>query len=531
MNLVRRIVSRPALAGLLFLALTAGAYAQDGRLGKIAILPFSGGSVDEQEGIAELLSFTQEMMQNFSVIPRTGITNAARQEQSFQATSGMTDADTIARLGNQFGADYVMAGSITALGYRNLLIVSIIRIDVIRQVAGVYLIYDSLDALNRDETILKDMAAELVEMTRGAEGGLDRLALLPVELSDGGNKQEGDALAQLLSIHLLRAGKYAVYPRTESLEQVQGEYKTQLEGGVTREDEAVRAGEAENPPYVLSVISRKIGTGTRFNASIIDLELGSAIKGESELYSSMSDGVAAMEFLAMKLSDKEISARDQRARTSSVSAERRTEERAEAARRTDAAIDNFLKNSGIAFGGRLGFGLGGDAPTSPVKDKETGEVKNVKEPILNGGADLALRLYRYFGIQTGVYIIGDFATYTGAYTGAEKEYEKLTIIQIPILIRLEIPILQSLYIAGFGGIGVNAAVATTHAKSANPGGINFIAGGELGAGGTNFSLFTGYQFNGSMSMGSININETMFDYAMAEHILYFGIRIYIPFRK
>jgi hypothetical protein len=104
-------------------------------------------------------------------ILRTGITEAAQQEQSFQATSGMTDADTIAKLGNQFGADYVMAGSITALGSKKLLIVSIIKIDVIRQVAGVYLTYDSLSELSRDKSILNGMAAELVEMARSAGGG------------------------------------------------------------------------------------------------------------------------------------------------------------------------------------------------------------------------------------------------------------------------------------------------------------------------------------------------------------------------
>ncbi|MDR1904998.1 MAG: penicillin-binding protein activator LpoB, partial [Treponema sp.] len=159
MNFVRqaRMLSRALLAGLLFLAFTAGAYAQNGeRLGKIAILPFSGGSVDEQEGIAELLSYTQEIMDNFNVIPRTGITRAAKQEQAFQALSGMTDADTIVKLGKQFGADYVMAGSITSLGNRHLLIVSVIKIDEIRQVAGDYLVYDSLDALNNDEKLRND---------------------------------------------------------------------------------------------------------------------------------------------------------------------------------------------------------------------------------------------------------------------------------------------------------------------------------------------------------------------------------------
>jgi hypothetical protein len=85
----------------------------------------NGGSQDERDGIAELFSFTPQIMRNFTVIPRTTITRAIEQEQSFQLSSGMTDADTMARLGNQFGANYVMAGSITSLGNSRLLIVSI----------------------------------------------------------------------------------------------------------------------------------------------------------------------------------------------------------------------------------------------------------------------------------------------------------------------------------------------------------------------------------------------------------------------
>jgi hypothetical protein len=129
------------------------------------------------------------------------------------------------------------------------------------------------------------------------------LALLPVVFTDSANKEEGDTLAQLLAIYLLRGGKYTVYPRTKNLEQVQSEYETQLRSGLTRADQAVRAGEATNPPYALSVISRQIGGGTRFNASIINLERGSTILGTSEQYAGMSDGITAMESLAIKLSD------------------------------------------------------------------------------------------------------------------------------------------------------------------------------------------------------------------------------------
>jgi hypothetical protein len=531
------------LAGLLFLTFTVGAYAQNKEpLGRIAILPFSGGSRDEQEGIPELLSFTPGLMQNFLVIPRTGITNAARQEQSFQATSGMTNADTIAKLGNQFSADYVMAGSITSLGSKNLLIVSIVKIDAIRQVAGVYLTYDSLDELNRDDTIMQVMAAELVEMVRRAANGLDRLALLPVELADGGNTQEGDALAQILAIHLLNIGKYGVYPRTGTLDQVQSEYRTQLEGGVTREDEAVKAGSAVNPSYVLSVISRKIGTGTRFNASIIDLERGISIEGNSEQYANLSDGITAMEFLAMKLSGQEVSEVARTMRTRTVEEEINDETRAERARARAVAMDNFLKNAGIAIGGWYGFGLSGTA-TKRVRSTDTtanltiNGVKYKQDSGSYGGANVELRLFRYFGIQTGISGITDYAPYTPQ--SGVKQYAKLSFIQIPILARFnfsstdlydspnpEIGLLFSI----FGGLGINTAVNSPETESADPGGTSLIAGLEVGIGGQKFGVFTGYQWNGA-NAGSLTVNGVSYIYTRGNHIMYLGAKFYLPFRN
>jgi TolB-like protein len=559
MNFVRQIASPATVAGLVFMMLAAGVHAQSGRSldRRIAILPFYGGSIGEQEGIPELFMNSREVRNNFLPIPRTGIIAAARQEQSFQALSGMTDADTIAKLGEQLNADYVMAGSITSLGSKNLLIVSIVKIDVIRQVAGVYLTYDSLDELNKDERILENMAAELIAMERKAEDNLDMLALLPVELSEGGNKQEGDALAQLLAIHLLRAGKYAVYPRTKTLEQVQSEYETQLKGGVTREELAVKAGEAVNPPYVLSVISRKIGTGTRFNASIIDLEGGYVVEGASELYANMTDGITAMEFLAMQLSGKEVSQRERDRRSSAVNSEtkaRETEERtriqaeeraanqANARRAWAKTMDKFLQSSGIAFGGWLGFGIGGTGmkPDESGSTTINGDIYG-EDAGFAGGGNLELRLYRYIGIQTGVNSVTNYAPYT--LPGGNELYAKLTTVQIPILVRVNLIFSeQGMGFAGFAGLGMNIATPDiAYATTADPGKISFIAGGEyilapLG----NLELSLGYQWNGGIDDGSLTVavgnvgggtSNISQDYRQGSHTIYAGIRYHLPFRK
>jgi hypothetical protein len=260
-------------------------------------------------------------MGGFTVIPRTAVTRAISAEQGFQL-SGMTDSETITRLGNQFGADYVMAGSITSLEKSKLLIVSIVKIDVIQQVAGAFLVYNTLDELNKNKALIEKMAGELASLMKKDTGKMDKLAVLPVEFAGGANKEEGDVLAQLLSIYLIQNGKYAVYPRTKTLEQVQSEYKTQL-SGITRESEAAAIGRGVNPQYVLSTVSRMIGSSKRFNASVINLEGGDQTAGDSEQYSTLRDGLYAMGFLAKKLSGVQITEQERNRRLSSMDAAER----------------------------------------------------------------------------------------------------------------------------------------------------------------------------------------------------------------
>jgi len=476
---MKRIENRTFLFIVLFIGSVAFCTAQN--IGKIAILSFNGGSQDERDGIAELFSFTPQIMRNFTVIPRTTITKAIETEQSFQLSSGMTDADTMARLGNQFGANYVMAGSITSLGNSRLLIVSIVRIDVIQQVAGAYLEYKSLDDFNKDGTIIEKMAEELVSFMKKDTGKTDKLAVLPVQFSGGVNERDGDALAQLLSIYLLRNGKYAVYPRTKTLEQVESEYETQLSGR-TRESEAVSLGRGINPQYVLSIASRRIGTANRFNASVIDLEGGNQVAGESELYATLSDGINAMEFLAKRLSGIQVSERERNRRTASVASTADAEEKArqkeeadkerarqreEESRKRQVATDNFLRNAGINLDGWFGINL------LPINDSEESEKKKISS--FSGGGRLGLRLSPYFDLQTGFTILQNI----------DKSFSEpiitQTIVQLPVLAKVNLTFMPPYNLSPYGGIGLNLSSTdkdniTVQSFSM----FSFIAGVELG---------------------------------------------------
>jgi hypothetical protein len=121
---------------------------------------------------------------------------------------------------------------------------------------------------------------------------------VPFQVRTTTNESDADVLAQLLAIYVVQSEKYAVYPRTSSLEQVQDEYRNQYNGD-TADDHLVSIGAGENPKLVLSGAARKLGTTQNmFNASIINLETGIQEIGRSVNYQNLNDGLNAIRELA-----------------------------------------------------------------------------------------------------------------------------------------------------------------------------------------------------------------------------------------
>jgi TolB-like protein len=260
----------------------------------LAVLPFTGGERGEGDTIAELFSYIPALNDVFVLIPRTSIARAVGNEQNFQQGAGMTDPDTIAAIGRQLGANYVVAGNIAKLGNRNLLIISILKIDDLRQVAGDIQTYARIEEI---QDKLPEMARNIIQATASDSPSLTKLAVVPVEMGGNIDARVADTLAQILSIYLIRSGRYSVYPRTATLEQVQEEHRTQM-SGVTADEQVVGLGRGDNPLIVLSVAARRLGERNMFNASIINLESGAQIAGTSVNYDMLDDGIEAMGTLA-----------------------------------------------------------------------------------------------------------------------------------------------------------------------------------------------------------------------------------------
>jgi TolB-like protein len=363
------------LAGVLMLVCSLAVFAQN-RRSVLAILPFTGGQAVEGETVAELFSYDNQLMGRFGILPRTSIASAVDTEQIFQRSSGMTDADTIAELGKRLGAQYVMAGSITALGSQKLLVVTIIEIETGRQVAGDYITYTAEEELRGK---VPDVTQKLLPMLDVDTSGMEKLSILPILLGSGINTRDADTLAQILSIALIRNRSYAIYPRTASLEQVRAEFNTQLDSSITDQQLAAQLGRGENPRQVLSVAARRLGESNMFNASIIYLEDGTLAQGTSEPYANLNDGIAAIDIIARTLSGQDVSQTEQRRREQNLTSQANREE---AARRSAEAREKFNRNAGLLFlfGGAVDF-IGKDLITQRIFDEPPSVFEGVPDEV------------------------------------------------------------------------------------------------------------------------------------------------------
>jgi TolB-like protein len=268
--------------------------------GTLAVLPFAGGNGEDGETIAELFSFDETIKQVFTPMPRTSITAAMRNERYFQYSSGMTDPDSAMALGKEIGARYIIAGNIAKLGYQNLLVISILNTETLEQIAGDIQTYRNIEEITDKLPI---MAQNIAKAIRRDTSELPKLAVAPFTFA--GEDEARDVLAQILAVNFLRSGKYAIYPRTASLSQIQEEWNNQFSGD-TADENIVRIGAGKNPRYVLSGAARRLGGSTMFNASIIDLESGAQTAGDSANYQTLNDGLDVMALLAGKLSGRVV---------------------------------------------------------------------------------------------------------------------------------------------------------------------------------------------------------------------------------
>lgn len=209
---------------ILMVLLPAALFAQ--KKESLAVFAFTGGSASDGEAIASSLTRQATLRNAFNkttLVTRSTIA-AMNFEQRFQRNSGLTDADSIFELGKQLNASHVIAGNITRLGDRNLVLVSIMDVESLQQIAGDYRTYRTIEEI---DALIPSIAQKLAVAVPRNTANLPGLSVPPFNILSGVNQNEAMVLAQILACELANSGKYAVLPRTDSIDKVMEEQRRQ----------------------------------------------------------------------------------------------------------------------------------------------------------------------------------------------------------------------------------------------------------------------------------------------------------------
>jgi len=253
---------------------------------RLAILPFSGGSGQDGETISVLLSNQPSLRNVFTVQPRNSAIDRIMGEQQYQRQSGLINSDAISEIGKLNTADLVVSGYIARIGNINLLLISIVDVTEVQQIAGVYQTYRSIEEIRG---LLPNLSQQLAETSRKNYQNLPGLAVPSFTVPPNVNSNDAMVLAQVLATEIVNLGKYAVFPRNNSVDDVLKEHQFQRSGQTAN---AMALGTSRNIEFILSSSVMSLGRTNLFGAQILNIERGNVIEGSDREYQDISDGLS-----------------------------------------------------------------------------------------------------------------------------------------------------------------------------------------------------------------------------------------------
>jgi TolB-like protein len=515
------------------LAAVLSAGAQTGNRPRLAVLPFTGGNEQEGEAIAGLLSNEADLRGAFTVVDRTVI-DAIMEEHDFQST-GLTDSDTIKTLGTQLNAEYVIAGHIQRLSNRNLIHITIVHVEQLQQIAGVYKEYQAIEEV---AAFLAPMTRNLVKAAQLDTARLPKLAVLPFDIPGGTDAEATETLAQILASEIANSGKYAVLPRTQAaIDRVMAEQDIQQGSGLTDETTISRLGGGFNAEFVLSGRVITLGRDHYFDVKIVKID-GTVISGDSRRYQSISDGLELMPLLAEYLTgiqderkqaearerqqameqrkrealEEEKQRQDAEARRAQADEEQRQADQAKQARRRAEAEEKIAwKNKWLYFGLRGGVSLRGYTLNEDIP----GDIPDMGVAF-EGAVQFSFQFSRFLALQVEGIFTQDTVQYEGMFSGWDGYGDggSFTSLSMMLPLALKLTFRPGLFlIAPLGGVYFNLPLGDMTFESndgkesyrfSQP--LGFMGGLDLG-----FKLGPGALFLDSrlgMNMGYTSVNDS-----------------------
>jgi hypothetical protein len=223
---------------------------------------------------------------------------------------------------------------------------------------------------------------------------LPTLAIAPFHIAGGGvNAQDAEVLAQILAVEIVSTNKYAVLPRTATMQAALEELQYQLTGA-TSEEEAKALGQAINADYVLSAEVRSLGSLNMFTASILHVEDGSLLAGGFRNYQAISDGIRLIAELAAEISGGKVVTAIQPSSTKPATAPRQ--------RAVKPAGTNSSRFNSV------GISVGSTFATPLAVGSVHGTISPASNLFLEAGVDLGLI---YNGKEDGFSVDGYYSVY------------------------------------------------------------------------------------------------------------------------
>jgi formylglycine-generating enzyme required for sulfatase activity len=175
----------------------------------------------------------------------------------------------------------------------------IVKVETLQQIAGGYREFHEIGDIRG---LLPDMVKKMLEAVRLDTSQAPTLAILPFSIPvTGVSVQDAEVLVQLLAIELANSGKYAVLPRTKTIETALAMVET-LRSELPDLNSINAIGKAINAQCVLTGNVMRLGGNLNvLVAQILTIETASLRAGGDVEYRTITDGFQLIPELAFQL--------------------------------------------------------------------------------------------------------------------------------------------------------------------------------------------------------------------------------------
>jgi len=356
MKIIKKLITI-GLAVLLCLSCATAGNLGDKKLPRVAILPFMGTNADEGEMIATLLTNESEIQKNFTPILRTNIQGAFKKYQQALQKSLITQLTSVADLGENLEADFVVAGMIQSSKEYNFVFINIVDIKTRQMVAGDYIQFEEKEDI---PSLLADIAKKIVTAPKIKKKNMLELAIWPFSMPrNEATAQEIEVLTQITAIEIINSGKYVVLPRTQQINDAIS--KKLFEPSAVGEGVVLpNLVEALNAKYILVGLAGSIGTKRHISMQITNLEDGQQVKGSNVEYEKINDCIKRIPLLVQVICGQMTETQKQRAfnqeKKGSDAAPKKADDKKKSAETKSKRPEKWAKIKGAAFRNHMDTG-------------------------------------------------------------------------------------------------------------------------------------------------------------------------------